>query len=143
MDDDCPFCLIGRGDIDQDMVAFRTDRVFVSMAQKQRPANPGHVLVCPVTHATTLHTVEPSLLAEVFNVVTTLTRIAPAAFGAVGTTVLNNNDAPDQVISHLHVHVIPRFAGDDLTIPNPDRSPTPRDFRAHLTAQLRQALLGR
>lgn len=58
-----------------------------------------------------------------------LTGIAQAAFGAMGTTVLNNNDAPDQVISHLHVHVIPRFEGDDLTIPNP--------------ARLRRAMYGR
>jgi histidine triad (HIT) family protein len=110
------------------------------MAQRQRPANPGHVLVCPVTHATALHSTEPSLLTEVFNVVTKLTSIAPVAFGAMGTTVLNNNDAPDQVISHLHIHVIPRFKDDNLTIPNPDRSPTPRGLRADLAARLRQAM---
>lgn len=138
--DDCPFCMMGQGDMDQDLVAFRTDRVFVSMARRQRPANLGQVLVCPVAHETALHTVEPSLLAEVFGVVARVTLAATAAFGARGTTVLNNNDAPDQVISHLHVHVIPRFDSDDLVIPHPDKAPAPRDLRVRLTAQLRHEL---
>lgn len=107
---------------------------------KQRPANPGQVLICPSAHVTALHTVEPSLLTEVFSVVARITGAASLAFGAVGTTVLNSNDAPDQVISHLHVHVIPRFDGDNLVIPNPDQAPAPRDLRVQLAAQLRQVL---
>jgi histidine triad (HIT) family protein len=132
--------MMGRGELDTDLIAFRTDRVFVSMAQKQRPANPGQVLVCPVAHVTAIHTAETSLLTELFEVVTRVTRTAPAAFSAMGTTILNNNDAPDQVISHLHIHVIPRYPGDNLVIPNPDRTSAPRDLRAHLTTRLRHAL---
>jgi histidine triad (HIT) family protein len=138
--DDCPFCAIGSGGADADLVAFRTDRVFVSVARKQRPANPGHVLVCPVAHVTTLYTVEPALLMEVVGVVAEVTRAAPLAFGAVGTTVLNNNDAPDQVVSHLHMHVIPRFGGDNLVIPNPDKAAAPRDLRVELAAKLRHVM---
>lgn len=140
MTDECPFCAIGSGRTDQDLVAYRTDRVFVLPALNQRPANPGQVLICPDVHVTALHEIAPSLLAEMLTVVTRITRAAPAAFGAVGTTVLNNNHAPDQVIAHLHVHVIPRFKGDNLLIPNSDRTPAPREFRARLAAQLRQAL---
>lgn len=126
--------------MDRDLIVLRTDQVFASLARKQRRANPGHVLVCPVEHVTTLHTVEMSLLAAVFSAVARITRAAPMAFGAVGTTVLNNNDAPDQVISHLHVHVIPRFHGDNLVIPNPDRAPASRELRAQLASQLRQVV---
>jgi histidine triad (HIT) family protein len=136
----CPFCAMGSGAADADLVAFRTDRVFVSVARKQRPANPGHMLVCPVAHVTTLHTVEPDLLMEVVGVLAQVTRAVPLAFGAVGTTVLNNNDAPDQVISHLHVHVIPRFDGDNLVIPNPDKAAAPRHLRVELAAKLLHAM---
>ena len=130
---------MGRGEIDRDLVAMRTDRVFVSVAMKQRATNLGHVLVCPVEHVTALHTVESPLLAEVFNVVARVTRVVPSTFGAVGTTVLNNN-APDQLISHLHVHVIPRFINDNLSIPNPNKTPAPRNLRADLATRLRRAL---
>lgn len=104
----CPFCEIGAGSADQDLMALRTERVFVVPTMKQRRSNPGQVIVCPVEHVTALHMVEASLLAEVFGVVARLTSAVPAAFGAMGTTVLNNNHAPDQALRHLHVHVIPR-----------------------------------
>lgn len=131
---------MGTGRADSDLVAFRTERVFVSVAQKQRPSNPGQVLICPVEHATTLHTTEPTLLAEVFNVVTQVTKAAPLAFGAMGTTVLNSNNAPDQTITHLHIHVIPRFKNDDLAIPNPSKTPAPRDLRIDLAKKLRRTM---
>ncbi|WP_111830894.1 HIT family protein [Actinomadura madurae] len=140
MTDECPFCAMGSGEMDRDLIPLRTEQVFVSLARKQRRTNPGHVLVCPVEHVTALYTVEPCLLAAVFSVVARITRAAPLAFGAVGTTVLNNNDAPDQVISHLHVHVIPRFDGDNLVIPNPDKAPASRELRVQLASRLRQAL---
>lgn len=89
---------------------------------------------------TALHTAEPSLLVEVFKVVACLTHSVPPAFGAVGTTGLNNNDTPDQMISHLHVHVIPRYDGDNLVIPNPGKAPAPRDLRLQLATHLRQTL---
>jgi histidine triad (HIT) family protein len=142
MTDECPFCEIGSGRADRDLVAYRTDRVFVVPALKQRAINPGQVLICSNEHVTALHGLGPSLRAELFTVVALVTRAALAAFGAVGTTVLNNNDAPDQAISHLHVHVIPRFEHDGLIIPNPDRTPTSRDVRAQIAARLRQALSG-
>ena len=62
------------------------------------------------------------------------------AFGAVGTTVLVNDTAPDQTLEHLHVHVIPRFAGDDLVIPNPNSAAAPRGVRLELASKLRAVL---
>ncbi|GAA2097882.1 HIT family protein [Actinomadura alba] len=140
MTDGCPFCEIGAGNADQDLIVLRTERVFVVPSLKQRLSSPGQVIVCPIEHVTALHAVDASVLAEVFGVVTRLTSAAPMAFGALGTTVLNNNDAPDQVLRHLHVHVIPRWAGDGFVIPNPDDTPAPRELRARLAAQLQRAL---
>ena len=140
MSDPCPFCAIGAGKADEDLVVLRTEHVFVTVTLKQRPANPGQVVVCPVAHATTLHSTEPALLREVFDVVTRVSGAASAAFQAVGTTIHNNNDAPGQVISHLHVHVIPRFAGDGLVIPNPSNETAPRSWRLEVAARWRRVL---
>jgi len=138
--DPCPFCAIGSGASDADLVAFRTPNVFVVPALKQRSSNPGQVLVCTVSHVVSLHGLQASLRNELFEVTSAVMGAAPRAFGALGTTVLVNDKAPDQTLEHLHVHVIPRFAGDDLVIPNPNRAAAPRSVRLELASKLRTAM---
>lgn len=142
MTGECPFCAIGAGEADHELIAFRTENVFVIPTLKQRPANPGQVMVLPNAHVTALHAAEPTLLVELFQVVARITAVAPAAFDAVGTTVFNNNNAPDQVLSHLHVHVVPRFDADGFVTPNPSNDAAPRPLRVELAARLRRAISG-
>lgn len=118
----------------------RTPDVFVIPTLKQRPANLGQVIVVPVAHTTTLHAARPDLVTELFEVAARITAAAPAAFGATGSTVAQHNTAPDQVLEHLHVHVIPRFAHDGFAMPSPAARPAPRSQRAILSIQLQQAL---
>jgi histidine triad (HIT) family protein len=136
----CPFCAIGHGGNDADLVAFRTPNVFVVPTLKQRRSNLGQVLVCPVSHEASLHRLQAGLRIELFEVAAAVTAAAPRAFGALGTTVLVNDKAPDQTLEHVHVHVIPRFAGDDLVIPNPDSAAAPRSVRLELASKLRAAM---
>jgi histidine triad (HIT) family protein len=140
MSTNCPFCAIGRGDLDADLVAFRGSGVFVVPTLKQRPSNPGQVLVCPASHEVLLHSLQARVRNRLFEVVARVTAAVSDAFGAVGATVLVNNRAPDQTLHHLHVHVIPRFDDDDLVIPNADGSPAPRALRLELASKLRAAL---
>ena len=65
---------------------------------------------------------------------------AKVAHGATGATLLLNQDAPDQTLGHLHLHVIPRLAGDGFRIPEPDRRTVDRAERAAQAATLRSAL---
>ena len=137
---DCPFCAIGRGDVDADLVAFRASGVFVVPTLKQRPSNPGQVLICPESHELNLHRLQAHVRDALFEAVARVTAAASRAFGAVGTTVLINESAPDQELDHLHVHVIPRFDNDALVIPNTDGAPAPRELRLKLASKLRAAL---
>jgi histidine triad (HIT) family protein len=140
VDSPCPFCEIGRGVVDPDLVAFRATNVFVFPTLKQRPSNSGQVLVCPVSHERSLYGLPTGLRNELFEVAAAVMVAATRAFGAVGTTVLVNDNAPDQALEHLHVHVIPRFADDNLVIPNVDRVPAPRSLRLELALKLRKAM---
>ncbi|MGP3921029.1 HIT family protein [Nonomuraea sp. 10N515B] len=70
---------------------------------------------------------------ELFQVVSRITAVAPAVFGAIGTTIFNSNNTPDQVLSHLHMHVVPRFHADNLVIPNPSNEAAPRNLRVAVT----------
>jgi histidine triad (HIT) family protein len=140
MDTDCPSCAIGRGDLDADLVAYRASGMFVVPTLKQRPSNLWQVLVCPASHEIFLHRLEAHVRDGLFEVVARVTAAASRAFGAVGTTVLINNGAPDQELDHLHAHVIPRFDNDALVIPNVDHAPAPRDLRLELASKLRAEL---
>lgn len=118
----------------------RTGDVFVIPALQQRAANRGQVIALPVAHVAALHEAGPALRADLFDVVSTLTAAMPDAFGAIGSTVFQNNDTPGQELAHLHVHVVPRFAGDRFSIPDPGIETASRPVRAGLATRLRQAL---
>lgn len=75
------------------------------------PAGPGHLLVIPKAPARNILDVEPEDLAAVAATVQRLARASLRAFRADGVTIRQfNEEAGGQVVFHLHVHVIPRFA---------------------------------
>ncbi|MEW9549717.1 HIT family protein [Nonomuraea sp. NPDC050783] len=136
----CPFCLIGAGDVDRELVAYRTSNVFVLPVPSQRPKNLGHCLVLPTMHVTSLHTAAPDLVAELFDVVGRVTAAARKAFGAPGSMILQNDNIPGQTLFHLHVHVIPRSPGDGFVLQDPAKLEIPLAIRAQQAVQLRKAL---
>ncbi|MDQ0745915.1 histidine triad (HIT) family protein [Streptomyces africanus] len=137
---DCAFCRIGQGEIDEDLVAYRSGNVFVVPALKQRQNNPGHALILPVSHVTDLHDVPTDLLHEIFEVTARVTSAVKDAYGAVGSTMTQNNHIPGQVLHHVHVHVVPRFENDGFRMPDPALREAPREVRLARTAALRKAL---
>jgi diadenosine tetraphosphate (Ap4A) HIT family hydrolase len=62
------------------------------------------------------------------------------AFGATGVTLFQNEDAPDQDLSHLHVHVVPRRSGDDFRLPDPNIEVVSHQERRRQALELQRAL---
>ncbi|MET8156855.1 HIT family protein [Sphaerisporangium sp. NPDC005289] len=139
----CPFCPIGAGDVDSELVAYRTANVFVLPIPWQRAKNLGHCLVLPTAHVTSLDAVPGDLLAELFDVVAQITAAVREAFGAPGSMVLQNDNIPGQTLFHLHVHVIPRSPDDGFILADPDKLEIPFEVRAQQAVQLRKALTRR
>jgi histidine triad (HIT) family protein len=82
------------------------------------PRAPGHLLVIPKSPARNLFDIKPEALAAIMPVVQKLALAARSALGADGVSVFQFNEtAGGQVVFHLHVHVIPRLAGDTLAPP--------------------------
>jgi histidine triad (HIT) family protein len=73
----------------------------------------GHVLVAPRAHVRTLAEADDTVATAVMLKVRDLCRVLPAALGADGTFVAQNNEI-SQSVPHLHVHVVPRNKGDRL-----------------------------
>ena len=78
-----------------------------------RPVFKGHVLVVPREHVVQLTDLPTGLLAGYFGLVQRVARAVPAALGAQGTFVAENNIV-SQSVPHLHTHVVPRTKGDGL-----------------------------
>jgi histidine triad (HIT) family protein len=80
------------------------------------PNNPGHTLVIPKKPATNVFDADAETWRAVME---TVRKVAPAvrdAVGAVGVNINSNHEAgAGQEVFHLHVHIIPRQAGDGLT----------------------------
>jgi histidine triad (HIT) family protein len=104
----CPFCAIVTGASPAEEVL--RDDVAVAFLDRA-PLFPGHVLVVPVEHVVTLP--ELRAVGPFFERVQRVAAALPAALGAQGTFVANNN-VVSQSVAHLHVHVVPRTKGDGL-----------------------------
>ena len=138
--DECTFCPIAAGEIDADLVALRTERVFVIPALRQHPNNHGHTLVLPVQHTRNLADASPSVRNEIFGVAAQLTSAVLTLFGAEGLIVFQNNTTPDDPLFHLHVHVVPRFPDDHFVMTRAAVAEVPRSGRLRQATRIRQAL---
>jgi histidine triad (HIT) family protein len=107
---DCVFCDIIAGATPAHVVF--SDEVAIGFLDA-RPVFKGHVLVAPLDHYVTLADLPAVLVGPLFTRVQRVSAAMPAAFGAQGSFVGENN-VVSQSVPHLHVHVVPRTRGDGL-----------------------------
>lgn len=114
---DCLFCRIVRGEIPSSKV-YEDDHVYAFL--DIAPSFPGHTLVVPKNHCQNILDID---VAEASHIFAAVQKIAPAimkAAGAEGFHVLqNNNEVAGQTVFHTHFHIIPRKAGDGMTLWTP------------------------
>ena len=111
---DCIFCKIVRNEI-ASVKAYEDDRVLAFM--DINPLNEGHLLIVPKGHAATLHEITEADFLAVMSVTHKLAAAVKKALNPEGINLLQlNGKAANQVVPHLHVHMVPRWSGDGLTI---------------------------
>ena len=75
------------------------------------PIQHGHALVMPKTHHEKILDMSSEDVSELFARVPLVARGIIAATGAEGFNIgQNNGKAANQIIPHVHVHIIPRYA---------------------------------
>jgi histidine triad (HIT) family protein len=80
-----------------------------------RPVHKGHLLVVPKRHFVNLFDTPDAEAVEIYKVVRDLSKAVMEGVGCDGVNIMqNNNAAAGQEVFHSHVHIIPRFDGDDL-----------------------------
>ncbi|MBN1343725.1 MAG: HIT domain-containing protein [Phycisphaerae bacterium] len=93
-------------------VLWRTERCYVVM--NLYPYTNGHVLICPAAHKGGLEELDDAEMLEMMQLTRDVTTILGRAVNAQGTNVGMNfgHCAGAGLPEHLHIHVVPRWAGD-------------------------------
>ncbi len=137
---ECVFCKIVAGQIPAARV--HEDDLTVAFMDIGQ-VNPGHVLVASKRHATTLLDLTPEEAGAALQTARRIALAIQAVFDPPGFTLLQANGREgEQTVFHFHLHVVPRHAGDGMTLGWPRRGPTPQslqDDAARLRAALDQA----
>ncbi|KQT49020.1 HIT family hydrolase [Aureimonas sp. Leaf454] len=106
------FAKILRGEIPSQKL-IETDTALAIM--DVMPQSKGHCLVIPKAPSRNLLDASDATLQAVMPLVARLARAVQTAFSADGVFVAQFNEAPaGQTVFHLHIHVIPRYAGAEL-----------------------------
>lgn len=103
--DRCVFCKIVRGELPSDIV-YEDERhiAFLDI----NPFSRGHTLVCPKAHGETIWDMDERDIGELFMAASAVSKAVMHATGSDGFRfVQNNGEAANQVVAHVHIHVIP------------------------------------
>jgi histidine triad (HIT) family protein len=112
--EDCPFCRMARHELDH--VAVLEDREVLAIMDLF-PATPGHVLVLPKKHIETLYEMPPDLGARLMATAITMAKAIREKLSPVGVNLIQSNEAAaGQTVPHFHLHVVPRYRGDPVTL---------------------------
>jgi histidine triad (HIT) family protein len=111
---DCIFCKIVAGNIPcTKLFEDELSLAFMDIC----PLNQGHLLVIPKEHFETIGEVEPELFGHLAAVLCRLAKAVNSAISPAGLNIMQlNGKAGNQVVPHVHLHLVPRAEGDGLTI---------------------------
>lgn len=116
----CPFCEWLEGKETEykqnDDIVYQDESVTAFIAPKWWVNNPGHVIVIPNHHYENIYSLPDDELTRVYKTVKkTALAIRSSYEGCKGTSTQQHNEpAGNQDVWHLHVHVFPRYPGDQL-----------------------------
>jgi histidine triad (HIT) family protein len=112
---ECVFCDLVAGEGEASVV-YEDERLLGFM--DLHPVNPGHVLLVPKEHATSMAEVDEETGAHVFTTAMRMQQaIRASGIRCEGINVfVADGEAAFQDVFHFHLHVIPRFDGDPFKI---------------------------
>ena len=117
----CPFCLVAQG-FEGDSVytkpadiIYQDSDITAFIASHWWPNNPGHVIVIPNAHIENLYQIPDVTLSKIHRFSKQVAHALKDTYRCDGVSVRQHNEpAGDQDIWHYHLHIFPRYHGDNL-----------------------------
>lgn len=109
MNDPCPFCApLASPELANEYGYVRPDKF---------PVSPGHTLIIPHRHVESFFDLRPAERDRLFELVEQAKAMLAMQHRPDGYNVgVNIGETAGQTVMHVHIHLIPRYAGDT---PNP------------------------
>ena len=102
----CPFCSLPAE-------RFVLESAYAVVIRDAFPVSPGHTLIIPRRHVASFFEVTEAERAELMSLLAAARDDLDREFRPAGYNIgINDGAAAGQTVPHLHVHLIPRFAGD-------------------------------
>ncbi len=112
--DNCIFCKIANGEIPAATLYEDEDfRVILDLG----PASKGHALILPKFHAANIYELSDEMAAKVMVLAKKMAAAMTEALKCDGFNIVQNNgECAGQTVFHFHMHLIPRYKGDNVGI---------------------------
>ena len=110
----CIFCEIIKGNIPSYKI-YEDDLCIAFLDISQ--ATIGHTLIVPKQHFENIFELDENVMGHLGKIVVKLSKKLKETLNLSALNVLNNNGAnAGQTVNHFHIHLIPRYNENDLTI---------------------------
>lgn len=134
----CPFCRIVRenaaGEISE--IVFQDEVVTAFMSLHDPPNNLGHVVIVPNEHYENIYDLPSSIAARVHEYSRRIALAMKSAYRCDGITIRQNNEPHGgQDVWHYHLHIYPRYEGDNF--PRVEKDVTLKEQRLERAERLR------
>lgn len=109
----CAFCIEqAKADSAENLIAFRGELAYVIL--NRYPYTSGHLMVVPFEHKRNLEELGATVRAEMMELTSLCTTVLSKVYQPHGFNVgINIGEAAGAgVIGHVHIHIVPRWAGD-------------------------------
>lgn len=113
-DENCIFCKIANGEIPSaTLYEDENFRVILDLG----PAAKGHALILPKEHYANIYNLPEEMTARAFILAKKIAEKMTVLLNCDGVNIVQNNGtAAGQTVFHFHIHLIPRYEGDNAGI---------------------------
>ena len=111
---DCIFCKIIAGEIPSNTIY--EDDIFKVILDAS-PASKGHALILPKEHYADIYDIDEEVAGKAMKLAKKLAGHMTEVLDCDGFNILqNNHEVAGQTVFHFHMHLIPRYEGDNAGI---------------------------
>lgn len=144
-DYDCALCKIVRHDrsvyTQPEDIVLQNEVVTAFIGSHWWPRNKGHVIIIPNEHIENLYVLPFDVGGHILAMARRIALAFKAVYHCDGTSTRQHNEpAGYQEVFHYHMHVFPRYEGDELYLATYDRYLTTPEERRPYAEKLRRYL---